>query len=130
MAGKRIVVINDNTVFLEFMRELLSQEGYETAIWTAAATAHDMVANQMPDLVILDIRMERPDSGLLVLEMLRMDPQTLDIPVIVCSADLAFLREQAEHLRSLNCEVQAKPFSLDDLLSKVEAFIGKPERPS
>jgi CheY-like chemotaxis protein len=128
MAGKRIAVINDNTAFLAFMQELLTEEGYETTIWTASETAHDMVVNQRPDLVVLDIRMEHPDSGLIVLEMLRMDPKTEEIPVIVCSADLPFLRSQAEHLRSLHCEVQEKPFRLDDLLDKIAAFIGRPEK--
>jgi CheY-like chemotaxis protein len=128
MAGKRITVINDNTAFLAFMQELLTEEGYETTIWTASETAHDMVVNQRPDLVVLDIRMEHPDSGLIVLEMLRMDPKTEEIPVIVCSADLPFLRSQVERLRSLHCEVQEKPFRLDDLLDKIAAFIGRPEK--
>lgn len=127
MPSKRIVVINDNAVFLEFMQELLSQEGYETITWPAADTAHAMVAREMPDLVILDIRMERPDSGLMVLELLRLDPKTTEIPVIICSADLSFLRQQVDHLRTLRCDVQEKPFRLDDLLGKVTAFIGPAE---
>jgi two-component system phosphate regulon response regulator PhoB len=127
MAAKRIAVINDNTAFLQFMQELLTEEGYETILWVASESAHDMVINQRPDLVVLDLRMERIDSGLLVLEMLRMDPKTQDIPVILCSADLPFLRIQAERLRALRCEVQEKPFTLDDLLDKITAFVGRPE---
>ncbi len=127
MAGKRIAVVNDNTAFLQFMQELLTDEGYETILWVASESAHDMVVNQRPDLVVLDIRMEHPDSGLLVMEMLRIDPRTQDIPVIICSADLPFLREQAARLRELRCEVQEKPFRLDDLLDKITAFIGRPE---
>src|ERR1700710_2328022 len=116
MTAKRIAVINDNTVFLQFMQELLSQEGYETILWFASESAHDMVVNQRPDLVVLDIRMEHPDSGLVVLDMLRIDPKTQDIPVVICSADVAFLRVQAERLRALRCDGQAKPFPLADLL--------------
>ena len=127
MTAKRIAVINDNTVFLQFMQELLSQEGYETILWFASESAHEMVVNQRPDLVVLDIRMEHPDSGLVVLDMLRIDPKTQDIPVVICSADVAFLRVQAERLRSLRCDVQEKPFRLDDLLGKIAAFIGPPE---
>lgn len=113
MPSKRIVVINDNAVFLDFMQELLCQEGYETITWRDADTAHAMVAREMPDLVIL--------------ELLRLDPKTTEIPVIICSADLAFLRQQVDHLRTLRCDVQEKPFRLDDLLGKVTAFIGPAE---
>jgi hypothetical protein len=63
-----------------------------------------------------------------VLEMLRIDPKTQDVPVIVCSADLPFLRSQGDNLRSLRCAIQEKPFRLEELLEKIVAFIGPPER--
>jgi CheY-like chemotaxis protein len=72
-----------------------------------------------PDLIILDIRLEHAETGWTVLECLRLDPKTTTIPVIVCSADSAFLREKALSLQQLRCDILEKPFDLDMLLEKV-----------
>ncbi len=125
---KRIAVVDDTNEFLRFMEELLVEEGYEAVLWASGAGAHDMVLREKPALVVLDIRMEREDSGMLVLELLRLDVHTVTIPVIVCTADMTFIREQEARLQQLHCELQPKPFALDDLMEKVTRLIGPPER--
>ncbi|MDQ6604314.1 MAG: hypothetical protein M3Z19_16440, partial [Chloroflexota bacterium] len=72
----------------------------------------------------LDIRMEHPDTGWMVLELMRLDPETAHIPVIICSADTSRIREKEAYLREKGCAVLEKPFLLEDLLEKVQAFIG------
>ena len=124
MAKPLIAVVNDDTIFLELMHDLLTQEGYRTAIWKEGDRAYEMIKEHRPLLVILDIRMENPDTGWMVLELMRLDPQTARIPVIVCSADTQRIREKEAYLREKNCDVLEKPFLLDDLLAKVHAFIG------
>lgn len=124
MAKPLIAVVNDDTIFLELMHDLLTQEGYRTAIWKEGDRAYEMIKEHRPLLVILDIRMEHPDTGWMVLELMRLDPQTARIPVIVCSADTQRIREKEAYLREKNCDVLEKPFLLDDLLAKVHAFIG------
>src|SRR5438045_3576142 len=103
MAQQLIAIVNDNPSFLVFMQDLLAEEGYDGVFWSVGQTAYSMIRERMPQLVVLDIRMERPDSGLLILELLRLDPKTTTIPVIVCSADIVFLRSQEERLRALGC---------------------------
>ena len=122
-----IAVINDDTAFLQLMLDLLTDVGYDVTLHREGAGAHQQVRHEHPDLVILDIRMEQPDSGWLVLEMLRLDPATGDIPVIVCSADSHQLRDKNEMLRAQNCETLEKPFDLDALLVLVRRLVGPPE---
>lgn len=124
---KRIAVVDDATEFLRFLEELLTEEGYETVLWAGGTGAHDMVLREQPALIILDIRMEHEDTGLRILELLRLDPRTVRIPVIVCTADITFVREREERLRQLHCELQPKPFALDELMEKVTRLIGPPE---
>jgi len=69
MAKSLIAVVNDDTIFLELMHDLLTTEGYRTAIWKEGDTAYEMIKEHRPLLVILDIRMERPDTGWMVLEL-------------------------------------------------------------
>jgi CheY-like chemotaxis protein len=127
MAKPLIAVVNDDTLFLELMHDLLTQEGYRTAIWKEGDTAYEMIKEHKPLLVILDIRMERPDTGWMVLELMRLDPTTAGIPVIVCSADTQRIREKEAYLREKGCDALEKPFLLEDLLAKVQAFIGPAE---
>lgn len=128
MATGRIAVVNDDTTFLQLMHDLLTEEGYDPIICKEGDRAYALIKERKPRLVILDIRMEHPDSGWMVLECVRLDPETADIPVIICSADTHRLREKAAYLREHNCAVLEKPFLLPELLSKVAAYIGPAEK--
>lgn len=124
----RIAVINDDTAFLQLMQELLDSEGYDTDIYRETTAIHATLRQEQPDLVIIDIRMEQPSTGWQVLEMLRLDPVTSKIPVIVCSADVADLRAKEPLLKRGGYASLEKPFDLDDLLSIVQDKIGPPAR--
>lgn len=121
-----IAVVDDDTAFLRMMNVLLLQEGYQTLLWLHGTGAYEMIRREQPDLVILDLRMDNPQAGWQTLERLRQDPRTAAIPVIVCSADTAFLRDQRERLRGHRCQPLEKPFDLEDLLATVQALIGPP----
>ena len=124
MATGRIAVVNDDTAFLQLMHDLLTEEGYDPVICKEGDRAYEHIKQQQPRLVILDIRMEHPDTGWMVLECVRLDPETADIPVIICSADTQRIREKAAYLREHNCDILEKPFLLSELLSKVAAYVG------
>ena len=123
MARATIAVVNNDTAFLELMGELLGGEGYRTLICKEGDKAYALVKERQPDLVVLDVRLDHPESGWTILELLRLDPATARIPVIVCSADGRFLREKAASLSDLDCDVLEKPFDLDMLLAKVGAAL-------
>ena len=122
MAATRplVAVVNDDMVFMTLIRDFLDGEGYETILVYESQHAHLTIAEARPALVILDIRMEQPDSGKQVLERIRQDPLTARIPVIVCSADQPFLRDNSAYLRSRNVTAISKPFDLDALLALVQ----------
>jgi CheY-like chemotaxis protein len=125
MSDPVIAVVNNDTEFLELMQDLLSVEGYRTVICKEGDKAYSLVKEIQPSLVVLDIRMDQPETGWTILELLRLDPQTTQIPVIVCSADAPFLREKAATLHSLRCDVLEKPFDLESLLDKVARGLGR-----
>jgi DNA-binding response OmpR family regulator len=126
MSAPLIAIVNDDTTFLQLMTDLLSDEGYATIIEKERGDAPKVIREHQPDLVILDIRMDHPESGMQILEIVRLDPQTTSVPVIICSADHQFLRDKEPLLRSKHCDILEKPFDLNDLLTKVEAAIGRP----
>jgi CheY-like chemotaxis protein len=124
-----IAVINDDTVFLELMHDLLEEEeGYQVSICKEADRAYEFVKTTRPDLVILDIRVNAEETGWMILNLLTLDPATRPIPVIVCSAAIHSLHEHEALLQQYDCEVLTKPFDLDTLLTKVQSAIGKYRR--
>ncbi len=119
-----IAVVNDDTSFLQLMEDLLTDEGYNVRRFYEASMAYEGVRAQDPDVIILDIRMDHPESGWQLLELFTLDPALTAKPVIVCSADNRALEQRATYLRTKGCEVLPKPFDLDDLLSLLRRVLG------
>ena len=125
----RIVVINDDTDFLTLMSELLSEvEGYDVKVCREGNRAYKFVKEHLPDLVILDIRIEGQETGWTILECITLDPQTRPIPLIVCSAAIRDLQDHQPMLDKYGIDVLPKPFDLDALLEKVAAGLAAGER--
>ena len=124
----KISIFNDSPEILGLMKDILQDEGYEVLTWTASTTAHELIKRDLPDLIILDVVMEKPDSGWQLLQLLTLDPETRDIPVVICSADIRFLREHEELFTSKGCWTLAKPFDLDDLISTVREALASGRR--
>lgn len=124
----RIAVINDDTVFLRLMHELLgAEEGYQVSTCFVGADGYAFVKNLQPDLVVLDLVFgNNAEEGWRTLDLLTLDPATSRIPVIVCSAATVELDRHSEWLRRFDVEALRKPFDLHVLLSKVRASLGVP----
>jgi two-component system, OmpR family, response regulator VicR len=116
-----IVVMDDDHAYLRLMERLLTSEGYQVLPAHESSQAHELVRRELPSLVITDLRLQNPDAGMELVELIRLDPETTSIPILVCSADSQFLREKGESLREKRCETLEKPFDLDELLAKVKA---------
>ena len=85
---RRILIVDDDREIVRGLGIRLKAAGYEVM------TAHDGLAGLesafefRPDAMLLDIRMPVMD-GLAVLSQLRTNPETMDLPVIVLSANVA-----------------------------------------
>lgn len=124
-ARPMVVVIDDDAAYVGMMVELLGDEGYRVESCASEHEALSCIDRYKPDVVILDIRIEKPDSGWRVLQRMRLHREIKHIPVIVCSADAAFLREKAERIRTQNSDVLEKPFDLDEMLVKIREALAR-----
>lgn len=86
MAGKRVLVVDDDRVIQQLLEVNLELEGYQVA-----GTASDgreaikMAEDLKPDLILLDIMMPKMD-GLEVCRHLKSDPKLAKIPIVLLSA--------------------------------------------
>jgi len=85
LAGKKILVVDDEADICEMVKLLVESEGAEG--WTALSgpVALDLIRAQAPDLVLLDIMMPEMD-GIEVARQLREDPATAALPVVMLTA--------------------------------------------
>ncbi len=122
----RITVLNDNPEFLELMSAILDDDaGYDVATFSEATTSVDDLVESRPDLVIVDLLLAGA-SGWEIVALSRADARLVDVPIIVCSADVASLRERAGELERIgNVHVLSKPFGIDELTEIVERLIGR-----
>jgi len=110
-----IAVVNDDTTFLDLMGFLIAERGWKSLILREAGPAFEQLKEAMPNVIIVDIRMENPDAGWAIMELLTLDPATRHIPLIVCSAAMFDLRSKEDWLNAHSIDVLPKPFDIDDL---------------
>ena len=85
MPGKNILLVEDNEVNRRLAGFLLRSQGYEVREATSAAAAFEMVKEEHPDLIVMDIQLPGMD-GLEVTRKLKAQAETADIPVIAVTS--------------------------------------------
>jgi len=83
-----------------------------------------------PDLVILDLWLEHPGAGGMVLGLLAVDPTTRHLPVIVCTAFRQLLPAQVAHFQAEGYVLLEKPFDLAVLLAHVRILLHAAMQPA
>lgn len=126
--SKRILVVDDRENLLTLLRMLLEDEHYQVSVLQEGRGAVERIRENPPDLVILDLKLADA-SGLDILESLRAQSGTADIPVIVYTAAVIEAESVANLVSSnparyTNVSVLQKPFELDTLLERVQEVLG------
>jgi len=122
---RHILAINDDRDILRVYTELLTDEGYVVSVDVIPPSDLSPVHAVSPDLIVLDLIVGNQERGTAFLELLKSDPATRTIPVIVCSADTQRLAELAELLRAWDCDVVTKPFDINVFIAAIEAGLEK-----
>jgi CheY-like chemotaxis protein len=128
--GKQILIIDDQSQLLSLMRRILEDEQYQVSILQNGKDGFSHMKTLLPDLLILDLKLGDV-SGQDVLKLLKMDPITAEIPVIVYTAAVLEAEEVARTIADNPNLYQRvylihKPFELDDLLTLVEQVVNEP----
>ena len=84
MAQAKILIVDDEYAFAEFAKLLLESMNYQVVISLEATNAWGVAAAEKPSLILMDISMPEM-NGVEVIQKLKSDPSTKDIPIIVCS---------------------------------------------
>ena len=118
---EKILVIDDERAMLDFITQRLTPEGFD--VHTAASSQdgiHQAIILQ-PDLILLDLRMPNQD-GVTVCKVLRTNPRTRHIPIIVVTGVLSPAR-LTEAMTAGADDFVSKPIDMTDLLIRMRAML-------
>lgn len=121
MNGYKILVVDDEPDVLRMLQVVLGRRGH--AVLTAPTGLEGLVTAQgeRPDLILLDVMMEGMD-GWEVLKLLKLDPATHDVPVVMLSARTE-ARDKIRGLQEGAVDYVTKPFSVRELVHSIEAIL-------
>lgn len=115
---KHILVIDDVSTNLKCVGMILRNQ-YQVTMLKSGEEALNYINSNIPDLILLDIRMQGM-NGYEVMEHLKRNPATAQIPVILITADS--VKESKEKGIALGAvDFIGKPFEPQLLLDRIEA---------
>jgi CheY-like chemotaxis protein len=80
----RVLLVEDDAALAQMYRVKLERDGYVVRMAGDGEEALELIADELPDLIFLDIRLPKMD-GMTLLERLRAAPRTRNIPVVIVS---------------------------------------------
>ena len=115
--AKTVLVVEDKASLTQILQFLFLSKGLSVQIAFNGKEALDKASSIVPSLILLDIMMPQMD-GFEVLEKLKQDPATSNIPVIMLTARKS--REDMQRARDLGAvEYITKPFKAVEVVDKV-----------
>jgi DNA-binding response OmpR family regulator len=120
LAGKRVLLVDDDTEIVESMRTVLESRGYQILVARDGNQGLMMAEKDEPDLVVLDMMMPKR-SGFLVLEKLRRS-RPVPMKVIMITANEGSRHKAYAEMLGVDDYIR-KPFAMDRLLASIDKLL-------
>ena len=120
--SQRILIADDEPNIVVSLEFLMKREGFDVQVAVDGEAALQAIAQQVPDLILLDIMLPKKD-GFEVCQQIRANPQWKSIKVVMLTAK----GRDTEVSKGLALGADAymtKPFSTKDLVAKVRELLG------
>ncbi|HWN42584.1 MAG TPA: response regulator, partial [Thermoanaerobaculia bacterium] len=132
MARERILLIEDEPDIAEVLQYNLQKEGFQVELASRGDAGLESVRRDNPDLILLDLMLPGLD-GLEVTRLLKRDPATAHLPIVMLTAR----SEEVDRIVGLELGADdyiSKPFSPREVVLRVKAVLRRlqpeqPERP-
>ena len=119
---KRILIVEDNELNMKLLNDVLEAYGYGIVKTGSGAAVLGLARRHQPDLVLMDIQL--PDvSGLDAVRQLKDDPQTREIPVVICSTTFRDPSHVKKAMSIGAADYIRKPIHPKELFSRVDRIM-------
>jgi CheY-like chemotaxis protein len=117
----KILIADDQESMLELISSMVECEGYVISRAHGGYEAIDRASKELPDAIILDLSM--PDvSGFEVIRDLKKNPETVDIPIIVCTAKDLSMQEMKMLNSNVSFVMQKEDLNKQTLLELIKSL--------
>lgn len=133
MAGKKVLVVDDDPDILDVVTMILESQDYQVVVARDGIECFDRLGAEKPDLLILDLLMPKMD-GFAVYKELKEPKwsEYQDMPILILSSvreEASRRRYELETGRELGADdYLEKPISPEVLLASVEKLLGRNQR--
>ena len=122
MAKRKVIIVDDDEVFLSELKAALETRGYDTtAIWGGFAVV-ELTRKVRPDVILLDLKMDKV-SGFQIARGLKQFPETSKVPIIAMTGHFIGSDRSAWIGMYGMEDLLPKPFSMDDVVGRMEKAI-------
>lgn len=121
MTKKTVFVVEDEKNIVELLRFNLEQEDYRVLSEMRGDFALEKIRKEQPDLILLDIMLPELD-GIEICKILKQNPKTKNIPIIILTAK----GEELDKIIGLELgadDYVTKPFSPRELMARIKAVL-------
>ena len=123
MSDKNVMVVEDNEKNRKLMRVVLKAKGYNVIEATTGEEALNLLNNQKPDIILMDIQLPGID-GLTLIKQIKASVVTKDIPIIAVTAYA--MKGDEQKILDTGCNAYvSKPINTQELPLIVEKYIKK-----
>jgi len=117
----RILVVEDNPINMKLVADLLEFEGHEVLRACDAERARIVVADSLPDLILMDIALPGID-GLTLTREIKAQQRTRQVPVVALTAFA--MKGDKQKALDAGCDGYiTKPINTRDLLARVAEYL-------
>ena len=124
----RILLVEDNETNRDMLTRRLQRHGFSVCCASDGATGIAMAANEMPDLILMDVALGEMD-GWEATQLIKANPTTSAIPIIALTAH-ALASDRAKSVEVGCSDFDTKPVDMQRLLGKIRALLTAGERQS
>ncbi|MCQ1537072.1 response regulator [Methanosarcina sp. KYL-1] len=111
----RILIVDDQAPVVELMASMIENNGYKVSCAYGGQEAIEKALKELPDALILDLMMPG-FSGFDVIRVLKRNPKTVDIPIIVCTSKSLSLEEKELLNRNVSFVMKKGDLSRENLI--------------
>ncbi|NLN42778.1 MAG: response regulator [Methanosarcina sp.] len=120
---KKILIVEDNIMNMELVQDLLELYGHKVIKAEDGIKALERLAEEKIDIILLDMQLPKM-GGLEVLDRIKKNPATADIPIIAVTAHA--MKGSEEHFIEMGCvDYVSKPIDIHRFRALIDKYLGE-----
>lgn len=125
----KVLLVDDDVDFIDLNKLVLEKHGFDVVTAFSAREGMDKVRFEQPDAIILDLMMEKHDTGFGFAKSLKADPLYQKIPILMLTAVAGetgydFSQELDGYWMKTD-DYASKPLAPEDLIKRINALLEK-----